>query len=77
MLVQRQETELGIVYKPDAAVSTNIYVVDTFDPTLHDPIYYTAAMLTHADAAIAQPFYDHLTGQIALGIFKRHGFRGQ
>ncbi len=77
MLVQRQETELGIVYKTDAAVGTNIYVVDTFDPTLHEPIYYTAAMLTHADAAIAQPFYDHLTGQIALGIFKRHGFRGQ
>ena len=77
MLVQRQETELGIVYKTDAAVSTNIYIVDTFDPTLHEPIYYTAAMLTHADAAIAQPFYDHLTGQIALGIFKRHGFRGQ
>jgi molybdate transport system substrate-binding protein len=77
MLVQRQETELGIVYKTDAAVGTNIYVVDTFDPTLHEPIYYTAAMLTHADAAIAQPFYDHLTGQVALGIFKRHGFRGQ
>ena len=77
MLVQRQETELGIVYKTDAAVGTNIYVVDTFDPTLHEPIYYTAAMLTHVDAAIAQPFYDHLTGQIALGIFKRHGFRGQ
>ena len=77
MLVQRQETELGIVYKTDAAVSTNIYVVDTFDPTLHEPIYYTAAMLAHADATIAQPFYDHLTGQIALEIFKRHGFRGQ
>ena len=77
MLVQRRETELGIVYKTDAAVGTNIYVVDIFDPTLHKPIYYTAAMLAHPDAAIAQPFYDHLTGQIALGIFKRHGFRGQ
>ena len=77
MLVQRRETELGIVYKTDAAVSTNIYVVDTFDPTLHEPIYYTAAMLARPDAAIAQPFYDHLTGKIALGIFKRHGFRGQ
>jgi molybdate transport system substrate-binding protein len=75
MLVQRREAELGIVYQTDAAVSTDIYIIDIFDPNLHNPIYYTAAMLLHPDAPIAQPFFDYLTGQTARRIFERHGFR--
>ena len=74
MLVQRRETELGIVYRTDAKVVTDIRVLDIFDPNLHTPIYYTVAMLTQQNTNLAQSLFDYLTGEIALDIFERHGF---
>jgi len=74
MLVQRRETELGIVYRTDAKVVTDIRILDIFDPHLHSPIYYTVAMLTQQNTNLAQSLFDYLTGEIALDIFERHGF---
>jgi len=73
-LVELREAELGVVYKTDAAASEDVYIVDSFNASLHNPIYYTVAMLTHTDATIARTFFDHLTGEAALQIFEKYGF---
>ena len=73
-LVELREAELGVVYKTDAAASDDVYIVDIFSPDLHNPIYYTVAMLAHPDAAIARTFFDHLIGETALQTFQKYGF---
>jgi len=73
-LVEIQEAKLGVVYKTDATASDDVYIVDIFSSDLHNPIYYTVAMLAHTDDTNAHAFFDHLTGEAALQIFKKHGF---
>ena len=73
-MLERYEADLGVVYKTDAAASDDVYIVDIFSSDLHNPIYYTVAMLAHSDAAIARPFFDHLIGEAALQIFQKYGF---
>mgnify|MGYP003310497036 FL=1 len=73
-LVELREADLGVVYKTDASASDDVYIVDIFSSDLHNPIYYTVAMLAHPDAAIARTFFDHLIGEAALQTFQKYGF---
>jgi len=74
-LVELQESELGIVYKTDAAASDDVYIVDVFEPNLHDPIYYTVAILSQSDLTLSQSFYNYLTGEDAFQTFEKYGFK--
>ncbi len=66
---------MGVVYGSDAAASPEVRIVGTFDPALHPPITYPAALLEGAgDPETARAFYDWLQTDAADAIFAAHGF---
>lgn len=73
MFVARGEAPLGIVYRTDAIAEPAVRVVDTFDPSLHPPIVYPAALVRgHRPAAAA--FLAFVADTHAWAIWRQHGF---
>ena len=73
LLVARGEAPLGIVYATDAKVEPGVVVVDTFAESLHPPIVYPAALLTHASPA-AFKLLECLRSNAARAVFEKQGF---
>ena len=73
LLVERGEAPLGIVYATDAKVEPGVVVVDTFAESLHPPIVYPAALLTHASPA-AFKLLEFLRSNAARAVFEKQGF---
>lgn len=74
--VARGEAEAGIVYSTDVEVQSEVEVVHTFDPALHDEIMYVLVLLkTGADNPAAISFFEHLRSGEADDEFRRAGFR--
>jgi molybdate transport system substrate-binding protein len=75
-LVATGEASYGIVYASDAiaalAAGDAVSVVATFPDDSHDAITYPAALVTDSPAAAA--FLDHLTSDVAEGVFTDQGF---
>lgn len=74
-LVARGEAPLGIVYATDAAISSDVVVVDTFSADSHPPITYPCALVKDEADDAARAFLRFLTGPEAAAIFTRFGFR--
>ena len=67
---------MGVVYGSDAAASGEVRIVGTFDPALHPPITYPAAVLEGGagDPATTRAFFDWLQSDAADAIFAAYGF---
>lgn len=75
LYVERGETEAGIVYATDAAVSDGVRVAFEFDDATHDPITYPILLLKNAEGdATAQLLLDYFDGPEAAVIFRKSGF---
>jgi molybdate transport system permease protein len=73
--VERGEVAAGIVYRTDAAQSSQVRVIATADPAWHRPIVYPAAIVSasaHSDAARA--FLDFLATAPARRLLQARGF---
>lgn len=73
-LVERGETQLGIVYATDAALSKGIRLAAIVPSSSHSPIVYTAAVLTAATNPRTEDFFESLKSMESLDIFERYGF---
>ena len=73
-VVERGETERGIVYETDAAKSEKVTVIGVFPEESHKPITYFAALLTESSPG-AEEFYRFLTtSEEAAAICRKYGF---
>ena len=69
----RGEADLGIVYASDARAEARVTLVHRFDPALHTPIEYRAAVLqSAARPAAAARFLEAIAG--ATGLLTAAGF---
>jgi molybdate transport system substrate-binding protein len=73
-LVTRGEAPLGIVYGTDARAERGVRVVDVFPAASHDPIRYSAALLTASTNPDAAAFSRFLQSGAGKAIFRRFGF---
>ncbi|MEM8631728.1 MAG: molybdate ABC transporter substrate-binding protein [Pseudomonadota bacterium] len=73
-LVARGEAPLGIVYASDARADPRVHAVATLPEDSHDPVLYSAALLTPRPSADAETLFAALTSPDALPVFARHGF---
>jgi molybdate transport system substrate-binding protein len=73
--VARGEVDAGFVYKTDALTEFSVEVAATIAADRHQPILYTAAVLTAGKhPALATQFVDFLRTEEAQGIFRKYGF---
>jgi molybdate transport system substrate-binding protein len=72
-LVARGEAPLGVVYETDARAEPGVTVVDRFDPALHPPVIYPAALLRDAGPQAAA-YLAFLASPRGMAIFGKHGF---
>lgn len=73
-MVERGETPLGIVYATDAALSQNVKLAAIVPPESHEPIVYTAALLSGSHRPQAREFYNFLRSDMAFTILEENGF---
>ena len=73
-LVERGETQLGIVYQTDVVGSKKVRIVDYFPTESHPPIIYSFGIISDHDSPAVLSFYDFLTDEEAMEIFKIYGF---
>ena len=73
-LVERGETQLGIVYQTDVIGSKKVRIVDYFPTESHPPIIYSFGIISDHDSPAVLSFYDFLTDEEAMEIFKIYGF---
>ena len=74
LLVERGESNLGIVYQTDVIASNHIRIVDRFPLESHPPIIYSFGVVRDRDVTSVMSFYKFLTGPEAMKIFKAYGF---
>jgi molybdate transport system substrate-binding protein len=75
VLVERGETDAGIVYSTDALVTDKIEVVHKFDPKTFDKIVYPLVLLKEGrDHVDAVKFFEFLQSKAAAKVFDKHGF---
>lgn len=67
-------TPLGVVYRSDAIISTQVHIIGTFPADSHDPIRYPVAALGAEMKPAAAAFLDYLRGHDAAMIFTANGF---
>ena len=73
-LVERGETQLGIVYQTDVVGSKKVRIVDYFPTESHPPIIYSFGIISDHDSPAVLSFYDFLTDEEAMKIFRIYGF---
>lgn len=73
LLVERGETDAGIVYFTDARASKAVAVAAEFPQDSHKPIRYPVALCTAAGPE-ARAFLDYLSGKEAAAIWSAAGF---
>ena len=72
--VVRGESPLGIIYATDAALSDAIRIAAIIPPESHDPIVYTAAVVSEHSRPDVLQFFDSLNQDHAGKVFERYGF---
>ena len=73
-LVSRGEAPLGIVYRTDAAVDSNVRIVGTFPASSHPPIIYPMALLASSTNPDAEALVAYLKSSQARPFFEKQGF---
>jgi molybdate transport system substrate-binding protein len=75
LLVERDETPLGIVYATDARASEKVATVWSFPATTHEPIIYPLALINSSQTStVAIAFLEFLSSPRGREIFRHHGF---
>ena len=74
LLVERSETNLGIVYQTDVVASKHVRIVDHFPLESHPPIIYSFGVVKNREIPAVMSFYNFFTGPEAMEIFESHGF---
>jgi molybdate transport system substrate-binding protein len=72
-MVDQGEIPVAFGYATDALGAAAVHVVTVVPDSLHDPILYSAAIVTGHEAE-AKGFFDYLTGPDALRILEQLGF---
>ncbi len=72
-MVNQGEIPVAFGYTTDALGAAAVHVVTVVPDNLHDPILYSAAIVTGHEAE-AKGFFDYLTGPDALRILEQLGF---
>jgi molybdate transport system substrate-binding protein len=72
--VEQGEAAAGIVYWSDALSSKKVSIVSLISENLHPPIRYPLAICKNGDLIQAKRVQDFLKGNVAQGVFKKHGF---
>jgi molybdate transport system substrate-binding protein len=73
-MVERGETPLGIVYATDAALSNGVRLAAIIPASAHNPIVYSAAVLSVSTNPQATIFFHELTSSNGLDVFEHYGF---
>jgi molybdate transport system substrate-binding protein len=74
--VERGETEAGIVYATDAALSEHVITVHEFDPRLHDEIVYVLVLLNRTEnSEEAEKLLSFLESPLAAELFAQYAFQ--
>lgn len=74
VLVERNESPLGIVYATDAQLSKKVSAIATFPATSHRPIEYPLALVNQQPSPASIAFYQYLQSTQAKAIFEKYGF---
>lgn len=74
VLVERNESPLGVVYGSDAFASKALKVVATFPENSHQKVEYPMAIVAGHENPAVTGFYNYLKGPEAAVVFKRYGF---
>lgn len=74
VLVERDETPLGIVYGSDAVASKGVKVVAVFPADSHQKVEYPIAIIKGHDTPAVSAFYQYLQGPEAANVFDKYGF---
>ncbi len=73
--VELGNVDAGIVYKTDALGSKQVVIAATAPAKLHQPILYSAAVVSDSkNKAAASAYVRFLAGPLARKIFKKQGF---
>jgi molybdate transport system substrate-binding protein len=73
--VETRSAQAGLVYRSDAAASSDVRVALEIDPALHQQVRYPLLLLRHSEYHEgAAEFFDYLTGPEAAEVFREHGF---
>jgi len=76
MLVARGETEAGMVYATDAAMTDKVRVALEVPEELHTPIHYPLVLVRRTGSAPqARAFYDFLDSETSQTHFREAGFQ--
>lgn len=73
--VANRNVDCGIVYRSDAAISSEVHIVATLPPSSQPDIRYPIALTNHSNNPLAKPFWVFLQSERALKIFESHGFK--
>ncbi|WP_064608119.1 molybdate ABC transporter substrate-binding protein [Photobacterium sp. J15] len=74
LLVEKQEAQLGIVYKTDALISEKVKVVAELPDESHAAITYPVAIVKDKSGEQVKAYYDFLQSDQAREIFEKYGF---
>ena len=73
--VETASVAAGIVYKTDAMVSDKVDIITTIDSDTHTLIHYPVGILNDSkNYEAAKDFYDFLTSDESIEVFKDYGF---
>ncbi|MDG3085492.1 molybdate ABC transporter substrate-binding protein [Vibrio hannami] len=72
-LVERGETDIGIVYRTDALYSDAVTIITELPESSHDPIVYPAALVNESEDA--QMFFKFLMRNDAKQVLNKYGFQ--
>lgn len=73
--VERGEAAAGIVYATDAAITDQVRVALSIDPSMTRPIRYPLVLTPiGAENAAARSFFEFIQGPEAAAIWQRYGF---
>ena len=72
--VARGEAPMGIVYRTDALAEPRVRILGEFDPGLHPPIVYPAAVLVRDKSTLAKDALTFLGSPAGRRVWERHGF---
>ncbi len=74
VLVERGESNLGVVYKTDAKISNKVKIVAELPDSSHTPIRYPMAIVKGKATPAVQDYYVFLQSEEAKTVFEKYGF---
>lgn len=72
MIVELEESPLGIIYRTDALKSSKVKILNTFPETSHKPIVYEGGICK--DNTNAKAFFEYLHSNSTTTIWVKYGF---